>query len=76
MNFIMKHVLLLCLLLLGGCHVKQCGWKQHNEERHKYFMECLTMASQPEHNHEDNNGHLIEACDDAARYQTQTWVCE
>jgi hypothetical protein len=67
-------IILAALLLLSGCKV--CDHETNQDKRHAYFEECIKISgAQPEHNHEDNNGDLVKACDDAAYYQAQEKVC-
>lgn len=70
-------VVLSALLLLAGCKHTECHSDDDNALRTKIFQECIrAMAHQPTHNHEDNNGHIVEACDDAARHQSHQFICE
>jgi hypothetical protein len=60
------------LLSLCACddQYKNCKSWIDQSERQKIFLQCLQLARQPSHNHEDDNGHLVEACDDAAYHQS------
>lgn len=72
----MKYLILISLFSLCSC--KMCEWKDNQEKRHLYFMECLKEVShsQPSQNHEDNNGHVVSECESAAFYQSKERVCE
>ena len=72
----MKHALAIAaLLMLSGC--KTCDWEANYEKRHEYFVQCMQLAGkQPEHNHEDDNGDLVAACDRVSMYQSQQKVCQ
>lgn len=72
----MKRFILLFPFILTGCPHTECKTVYHDTLRHQYFMDCLNAQKQPEHNHEDDNGHIVNACDTAARYQSTEFVCE
>ncbi len=72
----MRKLALVLPLLLTGCPHEECHQVYHDDIRHKYFMECLTAQKQPDHNREDDNGHMIEACDRAASYQSTEFLCK
>ncbi len=72
-----RETALILLLLLTGCKHEECQSIDDKELYHKIFQQCLeTVAKQPENNHEDNNGHLVNACNDVARAQSPQWVCK
>lgn len=64
---------LIAMTTLVGC----CNWQADRAKQHEIFVECMQLANkQPEHNHEDNNGHLIEMCNDVAKQQSLILVCQ
>jgi len=59
------------LLLLAGCKHDECSWDRTPEEGrlyHQDIIECLKASPQPNQNHEDDNGHIVEECRFAAAY--------
>lgn len=59
------------LLLLTGCKHEECDWSRSPEEGRRYhqdIIECLKASPQPTHNHEDDNGHIVEECRIAAAW--------
>ena len=63
---------LILLFLLTGCDCE--GWFPNQKLRREIFQQCIsTMQKQPEHNHEDNNGHVVEECADAAYRNSLEW---
>lgn len=73
-------VVLAAVLLLSGCKVSDCSWERTPEEGrlyHQDILECLKASQQPNHNHEDDNGHIVEACRISAAYSVPTHkVCK
>lgn len=73
----MKYKLILPLLMLCSCdgaNITSPVCADAGDIRHKIFIECLNIAvKQPEHNNEDNNGHVVVSCDNTAYYQTITY---
>lgn len=70
-------VALTACLFLSSCKHDDCHSVDDSALRTKIFQQCIgTMSKQPNHNHEDNNGHIVEACDDAARRQSHQFVCK
>jgi hypothetical protein len=67
-----RLLLAACVVIgLSACHDpdKYCKrWIDQNQ-RQQIFIQCIREAKQPTANHEDNNGHLVEACEDAAEHQ-------
>jgi len=73
----MRPIILVALLLLTACKEQDCYYVTDLTAQHKYFNECLSLAAkQPNHNHEDDNGHLIQACHSAAFDDASVWTCK
>lgn len=73
----MRKTIILACIALSACKHEECKNIYHDKLRHQYFQQCIeTMAKQPWHNNEDNNGHVVEACDSAARATSTEWHCE
>lgn len=70
----MKKLIIISLILLTACLPETreiCSWERpgkSGELYHKRIVECLRASQQPTHNHEDNNGHIVEECRIAAAY--------
>lgn len=69
-----KHVLILPLLLCG-CWLDTPAYTYDRtgadaRQFHADIIECLKASQQPTHNHEDNNGHIVQECRVAAAYAT------
>jgi hypothetical protein len=79
-DFTNASILLYIILILSGCKGdKHCSWEQDDQTqtvRHQYFSECVRNTKQANQNHEDNNGHIVDACENAAYYQSMKRVCE
>lgn len=64
------------LLLLSGCDEDSCLWNADQSLVQQYLMQCVSSVSkQPIQNHEDNNGHIVAECQEAAQSNARRWMC-
>ncbi len=70
-------VAICALFMLSACvDEDRCMWNIDPELSHKQLMECLgTVKTQPSYNKENNNGHIVSECQEAAEQNAKRWMC-